>query len=229
MGWLDTGRPGQLRQRCTELLRPRKDVDEQKSDEQVINSPLFKSLIDYVQTAGRCSVLDLGPAFGTNVTFFGELRCKLQIADCGVALVDLNAREEIGLEMYAAELQRLLPIEGMGNFDVILTWDLLNYLNKTLYAALMTHLSPSVSGDTWLHGYISSRREMSASPQHYRLDHEGHVVIMDAGIATQPSPCYPQQMLRTLMPRFGVSRATLLQNGMQEYLFKGQGHGHRER
>ncbi len=229
MGWLDTGRPGQLRQICTELLRPRKDIAAQKSDEQTINSPLFKSLIDYVRAAGRCSVLDLGPAFGTNVTFFGELHCKLQIADCATSLVDLNAREEIGPEVYGVELQRLLPVEEMGPFDAILTWDLLNYLDKPLYAALMTHLSPCVSGDTWLHAYISSRREMSASPQHYRLDLEGRVVITDIGIATQPSPCYPQQTLRTLMPRFGVSRATLLQNGMQEYLFKGQGRGHRQR
>lgn len=228
MGWLDTGRPGQLRQICTELLRPRKDVDEQKSDERLINSPLFKSLIDYLQTAGRCSVLDFGPAFGSNVTFFGELRCKLQIADCGASLVDLNAREEIGPEGYAAELQRLLPVDKMGPFDVILTWDLLNYLDKPLYAALMNHLSPCVSGDTWLHGYISSRREMPASPQHYRLDHEGCVAVMEIDTATQPSPCYPQQALRTLMPRFGISRATLLQNGMQEYLFKGQGRGHRQ-
>ncbi|MBU2478679.1 MAG: hypothetical protein KKA36_06275 [Gammaproteobacteria bacterium] len=228
MGWLDSGRPAQLRQRCTELLRPRKDIETQKSDEQPINSPLFKTLIDYVQTAGRCSVLDLGPAFGSNVTFFGELRCKLQIADCAAALLELNAREEIGPEVYARELQRLLPLAGKHPFDVILTWDLLNYLHKPLYTALMTHLSPCVSGDTWLHAYISSRRDMAASPQQYRPNHEGRVVLMDASAATQPSPCYPQQTLRTLMPRFDVSRATLLQNGMQEYLFKGQGRGHRQ-
>lgn len=228
MGWLDTGRPGQLRQRCTELLRPRKDVDVQKSDELTINSPLFKTLIDYVQTAGRCSVLDLGPAFGSNVTFFGELRCKLQIADCATPLLELNAREEIGAEVYAKELQRLLPLEGTSPFDVILTWDLLNYLKKPLYTALMTHLSPCVSGDTWLHAYISSRRDMAASPQHYRLNHEGQVLLMNGNVVTQPSPCYPQQTLRILMPRFDVSRATLLQNGMQEYLFKGQGRGHRQ-
>lgn len=229
MGWLNTCRPGPLRQICTKLLRPREDIDTPSVNEQPMNSPLFKTLIEYVQTAGRCNVLDLGPARGSNVTFFGELRCRLQIADCASALLELNLRDDVDAAAYADQLQRLLPLANMQPFDIILSWDLLNYLNKPLYAAFMEHLSPLVSGDTRLHAYISARREMPASPRQYRLDIEGRVVMLEHAAATQASPCYPQQTLRTLMPRFDVARATLLQNGMQEYLFRGQGCGHRKR
>ena len=228
MGWLNSGRPGQLRQRCSELLRPRKDVNASGVHQQPINSPLFKSLIEHVQMAGRCTVLDLGPARGGNVAFFGALRCKLQIADCTTVLAELSVRGDMEPAAYPDELRRLLPVDGMQPFDVVLTWDMLNYLNKPLFAAFMQHLSPVVSGDTWLHAYINARREMPLAPQQYGLDHEGRMVIMDVSDATRTSPCYPQQTLRTLMPMFSVSRATLLQNGMQEYLFRGQGRRHRQ-
>ena len=56
----------------------------------VTNSPLFGTLLDQLQKVGRCCVLDLGPAVGANVEFFGQLHCKLHIADCGMALAHLN-------------------------------------------------------------------------------------------------------------------------------------------
>lgn len=226
--WLNSARPAQLRQICTDLLRTGKNPDEKNPPEELINSPLFTSLNEHLRAAGRCTLLDLGPAIGANVDFFGELHCKLQIADCGTGLLELNARTDITADDYDIELGQLLPLTGNEPCDGILVWDLLNYLDKPLFGALMRHLSPMVSGDTWLHGYINFRREMPALPQQYRLDQEGRVMVSSA-MGARSCPAYPQQTLRTLMPDFSVSRATLLQNGMQEYLFRGQGHGHRQR
>lgn len=227
-GWLGTGRSAQLRQMCTDLLRPGSNPEDEKPTGQFTNSPLFTSLIERLRTLGYCTVLDLGPALGSNVAFFGDMHCRIQIADCATALLALNAREEDGPDSYKAELEKLLPLTDLQTCDVILTWDLLNYLNKSLFRALMTHLSPVVSGDTWLHGYIGSRRVMSAAPQLYRLNREGRVEVTASTRETQDCPCYSQPELRMLMPRFGVSRSTLLQSGMQEYLFQGQGRGHRQ-
>lgn len=226
--WLNSARPAQLRQICTDLLRAGKHPGEKNPLEGHINSPLFTALSEHLRSAGRCTLLDLGPALGANVDFFGALHCKLQIADCGTALLELNARTDIPANDYEIELEQLLPLDGIDPCDGVLVWDLLNYLDKPLFGALMRHLSPVVSGDTWLHGYINSRREMTALPQQYRLDQEGRVMVT-AVTGTRSCPSYPQQTLRTLMPDFSVARATLLQNGMQEYLFKGQGHGHRQR
>lgn len=228
VAWRSSARPAQLRQICTDLLRTGKQSGDKNPSERPINSPLFTSLNEHLRAVGRCTLLDLGPAIGANVDFFGELHCKLQIADCGTALLALNARTDITAEEYGIELEQLLPLAGSESCDGILVWDLLNYLGKPLFGALMRHLSPVVSADTWLHGYVNSRREMTALPQQYRLDQEGRVMVT-AATGTRPCPSYPQQTLRTLMPDFTVARATLLQNGMQEYLFRGQGHGHRQR
>lgn len=193
------------------------------------NSPLFGTLLTQLRTVERCCVLDLGPAVGANVEFFGQLHCKLHIADCGMALAHLNdaVGETEGERPFAALLKSMLPLDRLEPVDAILAWDLLNYLDKPLFAALMEHLSPIISGDTWLHAYIGSRREMAAQPNHYRLTLEGRVAVAARDAATRTCPCYHQLDLRSLMPGFKVARSTLLQNGMQEYLFQGDGRGHR--
>lgn len=193
------------------------------------NSPLFGTLLTQLQNVERCCVLDLGPAVGANVEFFGQLHCKLHIADCGMALAHLNdaVGETEGERPFAALLKSMLPLDRLEPVDAILAWDLLNYLDRPLFAALMEHLAPIISGDTWLHTYIGSRREMAAQPNMYRLTLEGKVAVAARDPAQRSCPCYHQLDLRNLMPGFKVARSTLLQNGMQEYLFQGEGRGHR--
>lgn len=233
--WLSAGPPRQLRALCSELLRPERAKTEPASVAELTNSPLFVTLAGQLAAHGRCQVLDLGPAIGANVAFFGEMHCRLHIADCAAPLLALNERLAQGMAdngsveapSLEAELIRLLPLELDAPLDAILVWDLLNYLDKPLFRALMAHLAPWVSGDTWLHGYIGSRREMAALPGRYRLTPEGRLAVTAGSLERCACPAYTQPDLRNLMPQFSVSRSTLLQNGMQEYLFRGQGRRHR--
>lgn len=227
--WVAAGQAGRWRDLYKGIVNPAKDDNAALPEATLTNSPLFGTLLEKLASVERCCVLDLGPAVGDNVNFFGQLRCKLHIADCALALSHLNQAvdEESEQQPFAALLNSLLPLERFEPVDAILAWDLLNYLSKPLLAALMEHLSPLVSGDTWLHCYIGSRREMSAQPNHYRLTPEGRVLVALRDTTTRSCPCYHQLDLRNLMSRFGVARSTLLQNGVQEYLFKGEGRGHR--
>jgi hypothetical protein len=233
--WLSAGPPRQLRALCSDLLRAERGKPEPASVAELTNSPLLATLTERLAAAGRCEVLDLGPAIGANVAFFGELHCRLHIADCAAPLMALNARMAQGLAEDGSaaalapgdELVRLLPLEPGAPLDAILVWDLLNYLDQPLFKALMTHLAPWVSGDTWLHGYVCSRREMAALPSRYRLTPEGRLAVTAGSVGRSACPAYTQSELRNLMPQFSVARSMLLQNGMQEYLFKGHGLNHR--
>lgn len=228
--WLSAGPPRQLRALCSELLRPDRGKPEPAPVAELTNSPLFVTLTDRLAALGSCRVLDLGPAIGANVAYFGQLHCRLHIADCAAELVALNERisqpRDVAPEAAVSpgeQLERLLPLQPDTPLDAILVWDLLNYLDKPLLKALMAHLAPCVSADTWLHGYICSRREMAALPGRYRLTPEGRLAVTAGSPKRRASPAYTQPDLRNLMPQFGISRSMLLQNGMQEYLFKGEG------
>ncbi len=192
----------------------------------VMSSPLFVSLIDQLSHLGRCHILDLGPAIGANVEFFGQLHCRLHIADCIGELTELGRDNDME-QSFPERLGGILPLADCEPFDVILTWDLLNYLDKKTFAALMEWLAPVVSGDTYLHGYIASRKQIPLLPNRYRPVDGNKMQTTPSSSELRECPCYHLMDLRQLMPQFGVSRSILLQNGMQEYLFKGQGRGHR--
>lgn len=218
--------PPQLRALYGGLLRPGREPVDPAPGAELTNSPLLVTLIDRLATLGRCQVLDLGPAVGANVAYFGELHCRLHIADSAVALSALNQRLTDEAESTPAldvELQRLLPLALDTPLDAVLMWDVPNYLGKPLFRALMAHLAPWVTGDTWLHGYLWSRREMPAQPGRYRITAEGRLAVTAGSIDKRACPAYTQPDLRALMPQFTVARSMLLQNGVQEYLFRGQG------
>jgi hypothetical protein len=208
-------------------VRPRERERAEPPVENLMSSPLFTRLTEQLAAAGRCSLLDLGPARGANVSFFGQQHCKLQIADCVEGLLDLNARTLTEPTALAEALEQEVPLSADEPCDAVLAWDLFNYLDKPLLKALMLHLAPVVTGDTWLHAYIGARREMPALPAQYRLTREGQLSVKPNTGELRRCPCYSQPDLHGLMPQFQVARSTLLQNGVQEYLFRGQGGRHR--
>lgn len=232
--WLSAGPPRPLRA-LGGLLRPERARGGPAPVAELTNSPLLVTLTERLAAQERCQVLDLGPAIGANVAFFGELHCRLHIADCAAPLLALQDRlaqehaageaEGVALDL---ELARVLPLECDQPLDAILVWDLLNYLDRPLLKALLAHLAPAVSGDTWLHGYICSRRDMAARPGRYRLTPEGRLAVTAGSAERRACPAYTQPDLRSLMPQFGVARSTLLPSGMQEYLFRGQGRRQRD-
>lgn len=224
---LQAGRVRQWTNAARELIGARNAPEPGAPAGELTNSPLLAGLVAQCAERPRCHVLDLGPAIGSNIAFFQQLHCKLEIADCGAELLRLSARGEDDATPLDAQLARLLPVDPDEPYDAILAWDLLNYLDKPLFAALTAHLAPAVTGDTHLHAYIGARRTLAAEPAQYRLQDDGRVEVLARSTATRECPCYHQMELRHLLPQFGVVRSMLLQNGMQEYLFKGQGRGHR--
>lgn len=224
---LQAGRVRQWKSAAKELIGARSAPLPEAPPAELTNSPLLAALVGQCAERPRCHVLDLGPAIGSNVAFFQQLHCKLEIADCGAELLRLAGRGDEDALPPEAPLERLLPVDPDDPYDAILVWDLLNYLGKPLFAALMAHLAPAVTGDTHLHAYIGARRTLPAEPAQYRLRDDGKVEARVRGPAMRACPCYHQMELRHLLPQFGVERSMLLQNGMQEYLFKGQGRGHR--
>lgn len=224
---LQAGRVRQWTNAARELIGARNAPAPGTPAGELTNSPLLAGLVAQCAERPRCHVLDLGPAIGSNIAFFQQLHCKLGIADCGAELLRLSARGEDDATPLDAQLARLLPVDPDEPYDAILAWDLLNYLDKPLFAALTAHLAPAVTGDTHLHAYIGARRTLAAEPAQYRLQDDGRVEVLARSTATRECPCYHQMELRHLLPQFGVVRSMLLQNGMQEYLFKGQGRGHR--
>jgi hypothetical protein len=166
----------------------------------------------------RLSVLDLGPALGANLEFLSaRYRCRLQIADLWRSagthrLADPEADP-------AALFRELLPLAGGAEVDLVLAWDLFNYLRREQIRALAEHLAPACRPGGRLFAMVLTGREIPRRPRTYELRDGGDLVYRDAGDAVRPGPRYRPAEIDSSTPGFAVDRSYLLRHGIQEYLF----------
>ena len=101
-------------------------------------------------------VLDLGPAVGANVAFFGEmLACTLYVEDLFVD-VEAHAKQRAkGLETDPTALASRLG-QTHGSVDGILCWDLFDYLDEATGRALAARLTVLLRSGGALHGLFGT-------------------------------------------------------------------------
>lgn len=182
--------------------------------------PLFAGLID-TMASQRQVVMDLGPARSRTVALLSEFRCRLDIIDLPAALDRLNGRTQADIPDLELEIQALFPPAGSDSLTAVLCWDLLNYLDKPALQALMAALAIRSQHGTRLHALIGySSPTIPAVPGiHYPAGSDS-LVSVPATDAQIPSPRYTPKKLEKYMRGFSAQRTMLLNNGMQEFLFR---------
>ncbi len=183
-----------------------------------IRSPVFRSLVRSIPNDRKYIVLDIGPAWGPNIQFFSRFSCKLYIADVAKALVGLTSGTEEHPVDLGASLRSLLPYDGSERFDAILLWDVVNYLDRAVCRALISHLRGFSHPDTYLHAFISALREIPQEPGSYQIVSDDQIECVFPSEKLHPGPRFTQRDIEKLMPEFAVRRSVLLQSGMQEYM-----------
>lgn len=187
----------------------------------VLNTPLFRLVIEQFDAPRRWLVLDLGGASTEMLSLLGQFRCRVEIADLagsdGLAL--LNAEQSAdSLARVAASLLPDLRDEGL---DVIFCWDLLNYLNRKALSALMHAIAAGTRPGALAHGLIAyADSTMPEQPGRFVPTEDSKLVNRRGSSTEVVAPRYSPEDLELTMGRFEIERAMLLANGMQEFLFR---------
>ncbi len=185
-----------------------------------VNAPLFRRLIELQSADRRAVILDLGPARMETVALFGQFRCRLEFADVvSDGLDQLNAETDPALLREMAE--SLLPRRRQEATDIVLCWDILNYLQRPALAALMARVAARSRPGTLTHALIAySAAHMPARPNRYAALPDGHLIVQPTTGADCAAPRYSPEDLRHCLPDYTVESAMLLKNGMQEFLLR---------
>ncbi|MCP4200680.1 MAG: hypothetical protein GY769_01945 [bacterium] len=162
-------------------------------------------------------VLDLGPASGANVSFFAERSCKLFIADLNSSIFG-SANPADRAEALGRALD--LDIPTSDPFDLILLWDLLDYLDDAEIRILGSRLRPVCHATTLLYGMISIRKEIPDRPSRFEIRNVGSILYTAGSQFLRRSALHKEPELAKLLPDFEVESTYLLRHGMQEYLFR---------
>ncbi len=169
-----------------------------------------------IRSGGGC-VLDLGPAAGANVAFFAGLGCKLFIADLNSSLFGAITLADRAVALDQA-LTRDIPAEE--TFDLILLWDLLDYLDDAEIRILGARLRPVCRRSTLVYSLISYRKEIPDRPIRFEIRNVKAIHYAPESQLMRPAPLHKEPDLAKLMPGFEVDSTYLLRHGKQEYLFK---------
>ena len=188
----------------------------------LMNSPLLFELLQDVQEAGYFQLLDIMPATAGLVEAFADQHCKLFLPGCLPALTDLQNSEELTEQQLRRRLRNAIGLQKGDNaiLDVLLLWDLPNYLNPVLLSGLIDTLLSHTQHGTRLHCYIHTRASMPAESGVYTFTPGAKIWVEQQTEQSRTSPAYYQEALHKHLAPFVVERSILLSNGLQEYVLR---------
>lgn len=187
-----------------------------------LNSPLLFAALSALDPDNRVDILDLTPATPEHLAYFHDYATRLELPGCSTTLLEQREEEDLHHQKLDRLFKRLIPIpQGTKKpLDIILLWDLPNYLDKGLLAGLIEFLVPRTDPHTLIHTYIHTRQNMPVQPGKYRLLQENKVLVDINPDWSTSSPMYYQELLHKVFKPFQVERGMLLSNGMQEYTLR---------
>jgi hypothetical protein len=192
-----------------------------QSELQTQPSLALSTLFRQLRKDRKYHILELGPAVTENIDFLSRLSCRIRVEDLFYTLGSFDYLSQSGKIDYEAVFQYLLPYEKSTRFDIILAWDLFNYLERNEFQFLMCHLSRYCHPGTVLFAMIATAKHIPDKPGRYKIVDENNIICLSRSAVLRPCPRYYDTDFRQLMPTFRVYNSYLLRNGLKEYLFVG--------
>lgn len=189
------------------------------ADAPSVSAPLFRRLVESFDPERRAVVLDLGLARAETVALFSPFRCRLDVADLAEELDQIAAESDPAL--LPALVERLLPPRRNEPTDLVLCWDLLNYLSRPALTALMDNLASRARPGTRVHFMlVYSGTRMPERPNYYAPRPDGTLLTIPVTRSEREAPRYSAEDLSRCLRGYVVESSVLMRNGMQECLYR---------
>lgn len=186
-------------------------------------APLFAQAIDDLDSEQRIAVLDLGKIRSGTVELFSAYRCRLDISDLPDLLPLPDSEDDP--EIRSQTLASALALHEARPLDLILCWNLLNYLKPDDIRQLVELLAPRFKASTRLHALMEYASPlMPATPGAWVPDASARLHASQVDEDQIDAPRYKPKELERLMPQLRPEKTVLLGNGLQEFLFTPRQH-----
>jgi len=189
-----------------------------ESGPEVFRSLALPAVLSTLSRGHKLNVLDLGPAIGSNVERLSEFGCKLFIEDLFASKAAAPTGEgRLSADFFA---QFLAPPEGT-LFDIVLAWDLFNYLDHRELVYLADRLRRFCRPGSLIFALISIHKTIPAQPIRFRFHGEDtdQLIYEKRTQVERPGPRFASGELNEILRGFQVDRSFLLRHGIQEYLY----------
>jgi hypothetical protein len=174
-----------------------------------------------VRARRKLSVLDLGSASASNFQFLSQCvrSLHIEIEDLYETLSSFDFFDPREPRSYDAVYRYLFPYSEETRFDLILGWDLFNYLEKLEISGLIKHLDRFCHPGTLLFSMISTNRYIPERPIRFQIIDSERLRYEYLSSLLRTSPRYHRADLNRMMPRYRLFSSFRLRNGFKEYIF----------
>ena len=174
----------------------------------------LRDLFDRLPTDKVIDILDLGPAWNANIDFFSQFRSRLYIEDL-FRWMQRNG----DAQSEKAAIDSLQAYPENTHFDVILFWDLFDYLSSHQAEALIKHLRPHCKKGTLLFFVSSTLNDIPKQPASFRILDAEHLLYETTTTETIEGKGHRQATVHRMLPGFNMVRAFRMSNGVEENLY----------
>ncbi|MDM3870321.1 methyltransferase domain-containing protein [Porticoccus sp. W117] len=201
---------------------PRQESGDTGSAATVQQSQLFATLTERLEPEQPLSVLDIGPGVAATLEFFSAYRCRLQFADLFDLLPMAATEEGLTEEQKQQQLQQqfteALALPADARFDLILFWDLFNYLDSSALAALSQALQPHLHKGSRGHGFVQRDRQKTPPDYGYGVRSENSFTIKPCTRQGLQKHCHAQASVERQLQGFTIQRGVLMLDGRLEFV-----------
>ena len=177
----------------------------------------LNALLRFLEDGHVYTILDLGPVLSANVEFWSRIPCRLHVED----FYSRYRERSSGSSEDAAEstFQDILCFGDGTRFDMVLAWDLFNYLDLNEIGSLIRRLALWCERGALLFALVSSQVTIPAEPRRFRILDTERLLVETGTMETRQNPRHQPRDLAKILSGFRVSSSFLLRNGVQEYVF----------
>jgi len=191
--------------------------------EPVVHSSLgLQALCERLQDVATCDILELGPVRSVNLEFWSRFHPSIYVADLRSSLPLPTVVSEES-EFVEPDWNRLLGLPADRRYDVILAWDLLNYLELSAVTSIIKYLSGFCRPGTVIFTLVFDQKQMPEEITVYHIMDESHLQYEYAGPEMRACPRHQPRALAGVMNRYKTADSFRLRNGVVEYLFEFEG------
>jgi len=180
---------------------------------------------------GRGTLLDLGPAWQTTLTFFIERGFRVTSDDIlrdwsqFVTEEDAKAKENPTPESYAERAPELRAKRFLeenlqyppASFDALLLWDVLDYLEPALAKSMISQLTDLLRPGGVVFAMFHSKKPPGF--QRYRVADTSTLQVLSAKTIFPAQKIYQNREIQELFGRFRTMRSFVSRDQLRETLF----------
>lgn len=167
-------------------------------------------------------MLDLGPASPATVAFYAPYRCRVRFADAQTGLADMARRWPMESAQAASELRQALSLDAQRPWQLVLLWDLLDYLPGELLTGLIEELAPALADGAYLHGFVTDGPQTvpDCPPIYQILGRDTLYRWVQPSAGRQAPPRYSPWHLQRYMPGVSQEASRQRRDRRQEHLLR---------